>query len=73
MYLSWAEYPLTETEQLQDDPIDNNRAAYVVRFRDLRYSYPGSSARGMLGARVFLTRDLKVVEESFGAPSKSTR
>jgi inner membrane protein len=61
VYLSWAQYPLTETEQLEND-----RAAYVVRFRDLRYSYPGRDARSMLGARVYLSRDLHVLSEQFG-------
>src|SRR5208337_5295701 len=37
VYLSWAQYPLIETEQLESDPVDHTRAAYVVRFRDLRY------------------------------------
>jgi inner membrane protein len=66
VYLSWAAYPLTETEQLRNDPVDNTRAAYVVRFRDLRYGYPGRNSRAPLGAMVFLTRDLQVVEEHFG-------
>ncbi len=66
VYLSWAQYPITETEQLQNDLVQNARAAYVVRFRDLRYDYPGRDARAMLGATVFLTRDLQVVEERFG-------
>jgi len=70
VYLSWAQYPVTETEQLEkdlaNDPVESARAAYVVRFRDLRYDYPGRDARAMLGATVFLTRDLQVVEERFG-------
>jgi inner membrane protein len=61
VYLSWAQYPLTETEQLQSD-----RAAYVVRFRDLRYAYPDRDARSVLGAKVFLDHDLHVVSEQFG-------
>ena len=81
MYLSWAQYPITETEELENraaivspnDPIGNGRAAYVVRFRDLRYDYPGRDARSMLGATVFLTRDLHVVEEHFGMGSASTK
>jgi inner membrane protein len=73
VYLSWAEYPLTETEQLQNDPVDNTRAAYVVRFRDLRYAYPGRNARATLGAMVFLTRDLQVIEERFGIRSTGTK
>jgi inner membrane protein len=73
VYLSWAQYPITETEQLQNDPIENGRAAYLVRFRDLRYEYPGRTARATLGAVVFLTRDLQVVEEHFGVGSTKTR
>jgi len=68
VYLSWAQYPLIETEQLENDPVDNTRAAYVVRFRDLRYDYPGRNARATLGAKVFLNRDLQVVEGQAGTP-----
>jgi len=71
VYLSWAQYPITETEQLANDPVESARAAYVVRFRDLRYDYPGRNARATLGAMVFLTRDLQVVEERFGLRSTS--
>jgi inner membrane protein len=73
VYLSWAQYPLTETEELPHDPVDNTHAAYVVRFRDLRYDYPGSPGRATLGAMVFLTRDLQVVEEHFGMGSARTK
>ena len=66
VYLSWAQYPVTETEELNNDPANSTRAAYVVRFRDVRYDYPGSPARGALGAVVLLSRDLQVVEERFG-------
>jgi inner membrane protein len=72
VYLSWAQYPVTETEQLVNDPASNGRAAYVVRFRDLRYDYPGRNARVTLGAAVFLTRDLQVVEERFGMRSTNS-
>jgi inner membrane protein len=64
VYLSWAQYPVTETEQFE-----SGRAAYVVRFRDLRYAYPGRDARAMLGAKVFLSRDLQVLSEQFGMRS----
>ncbi len=77
VYLSWAEYPVVETEQLPNDPADNPvasaRAAYVVRFRDLRYGYPGRSGRATLGAMVFLTRDLQVVDERFGIRSNGAK
>jgi inner membrane protein len=72
VYLSWAQYPITETEQLDNDPVENSRAAYVVRFRDLRYDYPGHKARATLGAMVLLTRDLQVVDERFGMRGTST-
>jgi inner membrane protein len=61
VYLSWAQYPITETEELSD-----RRAAYLVRLRDLRYAYPSQGPRGVLGASVTLTRDLQVVSEQFG-------
>ena len=72
VYLDWAQYQVTETEQVNEGPV-----AYIVRFRDLRYAYPGRDTR-TLGATVFLDRDLHVVEERFGlsrtrAPSASRR
>jgi inner membrane protein len=70
VYLSWAAYPLVETEELVHDPFDNGHAAYAVHFMDLRYDYPGST-RGTLSAVVFLNRDLQRVEERFGAGSSS--
>jgi len=73
VYLSWAAYPLVETEQLESDPVDNTHAAYVVRFRDLRYGYPGRAGRATLGAKVYLTRDLQVVDELFGIRSNGTK
>ena len=67
VYLSWAQYPVTETEQVDSDPGHRNGAAYVVRFRDLRYDYPEQSGRVTLGATVLLDRDLEVVAERFGS------
>ena len=69
VYLSWAQYPITETEELASASVDNTRPAYVVRFRDLRYDYPGRTGRATLGAFVLLTRDLRVVEEEMGTGS----
>jgi len=65
VYFSWAQYPITETEQLDIAAVQSARAAYIVRFRDLRYAYPGGS-RATLSARVFLGRDLRVLSEQFG-------
>ena len=72
VYLSWAQYPITEIEQLENDPANNARVAYAVRFRDLRYDYPGQSGRVTLGAMVLLNRDLQVVEERFGTGNSHT-
>jgi len=73
VYLSWAQYPITETEQLENDAGNNSRAAYAVRFRDLRYDEPGSPARGALAAAILLNRNLQVLEERFGTSSASTK
>ena len=68
VYLSWAQYPVTETEQ-----VDAGAIAFVVRLRDLRYAYPGQSARPTLGATVLLDRNFKVVEERFGLGTPSAQ
>jgi inner membrane protein len=59
VYWSWAQYPVTETEQLES-------GGYLVRFKDLRYDYPDRSGASTLGASVELDRDLRVVAERFG-------
>ena len=61
VYLDWAKYPIIETEQLDD-------GGYIVRFRDLRYDYPGRSGRTPLGASVQLDRNLRVIRQYFGVP-----
>ncbi|MBZ5705397.1 MAG: metal-dependent hydrolase [Acidobacteriia bacterium] len=61
VYLDWAKYPVTETEELE-----NPQPGYLVRFRDLRYDYPGRMGRSPLGAGVELDRNLNVVAERFG-------
>jgi inner membrane protein len=62
VYLDWAQYPITETEQLP--------TGYLVRFRDLRYAYPGSKSRSVLGSSVELDRNLDVIAESMGRRSQ---
>jgi inner membrane protein len=59
VYLDWAKYPVTETEQLE--------TGYIVRFQDLRYYDPNQTRRGLLGASVQLDRDLNVVGMMFGS------
>jgi inner membrane protein len=61
VYLSWAQYPVTEVEELAPP-----RSGYVVRFFDLRYLYPDSTRRHPLSAWVQLDRQLNVVAQSFG-------
>jgi inner membrane protein len=61
VYMDWAKYPFTETEQLQPP-----QQGYIVRFQDLRFAYPGRASRNPLGAGVVLDQNLKVVGEVFG-------
>ena len=73
VFLSWAQYPITETEKVESD--SNWGAAYVVRLRDLRY-YDPEATRAALGAVVVLDRKLKVLREQFGmrsAPARDVR
>jgi inner membrane protein len=65
VYLDWAKYPITETEQMEYP-----QPGYVVRFRDLRYDYPDQTRRGLLSASVELDGNLKVVSERFGSRSR---
>ena len=69
VFLSWAQYPITETEKIGSD--SNSGAAYIVRLRDLRY-YDRTSSRTLLGAAVVLDRNLKVLREQFGTRSAAS-
>lgn len=60
VYLDWAQYPMTEVEELQPP-----QSGYVVRFYDLRYAYP-DRARNILGGWVRLDANLNVVAQNFG-------
>ena len=62
VYLDWARYPYTETQQL-----DPPESGYVVIFHDARYTYPGR-LRNTLSARVYLDDKLNVVAERWGVP-----
>ena len=66
-YLDWAQYPITETEELQPP-----QEGYIVRFQDLRYvQMPSTFDRGRgrrtLGAAVELDKNLRVVGDISGA------
>jgi inner membrane protein len=68
VFLDWAEYPITEVEQLE-------AGSYIVRFQDLRYmSVPkaiaGGRGRRVLGAAVQLDKNLHVVGDIFGTGEK---
>ena len=60
VYLDWAQYPVTETEALPENQ------GYIVRFRDLRYDYPGLTRRAVLMGSVLVSSDVRVVDETFG-------
>jgi inner membrane protein len=66
VYLDWAQYPVTEVEQVTRPP------GYLVRFFDLRYEYPDQirPRRVTLGARVLLNPQLQAIAEQFGARSQ---
>ena len=71
-YLDWAQYPLTETEELQ--PAEGG---YIVHFEDLRFEQmPGLMSRVFnrrgehphpLGAGVALDGNLRVVGDGYGS------
>ncbi|MBV9573440.1 MAG: metal-dependent hydrolase [Acidobacteriales bacterium] len=70
VYLDWAQYPITETEQLFPP-----QSGYLVHFHDLRYDSlrrTGSPRRSTLGATVQLDSNLHIVSETFGAGVSGT-
>ncbi len=58
VYLDWARFPYTETQELSP-------SNYVVIFHDARYTYPGR-LRNTLSARVYLDDQLHVIAERWG-------
>ncbi len=70
VFLDWAQYPVTETETL-----DQPGGGYIVRFQDLRYmSVPkavaGDRGRRVLGAAVELDKNLRVTGDLYGTGEK---
>ncbi len=69
VYLSWARFPLIETE-----PLPGSQGGYRVRFRDLRFGYAAlgngrdteAQVRRTLSASVLLDGNLHVTEERMG-------
>lgn len=66
VYLDWAEYPLLETE-----PLENGD--YIVRFRDLRFYRPGTTGRSPLSSSVLLDHNLNVISEGVGTRGDKSR
>ena len=66
VYLDWAVFPITHVEPLQDDFKGN-----LVRFQDLRFSYPEARGRATLGGWVLLGPDLRVQEEGMNSQKPS--
>jgi inner membrane protein len=58
VYLDWAVFPLTQTEQLQ-----GAFKGYLVRFEDLRFEYTELRGRGTLGGWVLVGPDMRTQEE----------
>ena len=65
VYLDWAQYPITETEELPPPQQGN-----IVRFQDLRYASvedeAGGRRRNILGAAVQIDKNLLVVGDVYG-------
>jgi inner membrane protein len=58
VFLDWAVFPITQTEQLA-----GNFKGYLVRFQDLRFEYPERRGSGILGGWVLVAPNLQVQEE----------
>ena len=61
VYLDWAVFPYVQQLQLEGS------AGYLVEFEDLRYAYPPLSRQAPLGGFVWLSPDLKVIEEGMNS------
>jgi inner membrane protein len=66
VYLDWAEFPITQTE-----PLPGRFKGYLVRFQDLRFTYPEMEGRGTLGGWVLLGPDLRVQEQGVNSQKPS--
>jgi len=66
VYLDWAVFPITQTEKLQ-----GAFPGYLVRFQDLRFTYPEDRSSHRLGGWVLLGPDLRVQEEGTSSQKPS--
>jgi inner membrane protein len=64
VYLAWSRFPILEVERRE-----SSAPAYIVRFYDLRFQYPGRRPR-LLTSSVHLDQDLRVVDMYFGRRSQ---
>ncbi|HEX8894597.1 MAG TPA: metal-dependent hydrolase [Terriglobales bacterium] len=62
IFLDWAVFPITQTEQLAGD-----FKGYLVRFQDLRFEYPERRGSGTLGGWVLVAPNLQVQEEGMNS------
>ena len=67
VYLDWAVFPYVREESLGDPSGD-----HLVDFQDLRYTYPSSRGRGVLGGFVLLSPQLKVLDEGMDTSRPAT-
>ncbi len=67
VYLDWAVFPYARQQQL-----DEATRAYLVDFQDLRYTYPSSRGRGVLGGFVLLGPQLEVMLEGMDSSKPAT-
>lgn len=70
VFLDWAQYPVTETE-----PLEEPKEGYIVRFQDLRYvqlpsAFRRDDGRRTLGIAVQIDRSLRVVGDVYGDGNK---
>ncbi len=61
VYLDWAAFPYVRQEKVAYD-----HAEHLVKFQDLRYTYP-SSGRAVLGGFVLLSPELRVIDEGMNS------
>jgi len=62
VYLDWAAFPYVWQQKTDEGP-----GAFLVNFQDLRYTYPSSRRKGVLGGFVLLSPELRVLDEGMNS------
>ena len=62
VYLDWAVFPYVWQQKT-----DVDSSTFLVNFQDLRYTYPSSRRRGVLGGFVLLSPELRVLDEGMNS------